>query len=182
MAGQVDVPPQDITQGRAPPDYEAAAAGDAMRLLRIRNSKTKPADAYAAVYCRDHWFWIDDRDLKSKRVFAFMMLLFTLAETGEKEELATSLPSPHSSGTNRRMISASSGRPRKTKLRQDQTRLGESSRCKWDEMPTNGLNDDFLHPRVQGHSDRTILVQSTAVKRLTIAHAICHRSGTLFAS
>ena len=35
----------------------------------------------------DHWFWIDDRDLKSKRAFAFMMMLFTLSEPGEKEML-----------------------------------------------------------------------------------------------
>jgi hypothetical protein len=32
-----------------------------------------------------HWFWIADRDLKSKRTFAFIMMLFTLSETGEKE-------------------------------------------------------------------------------------------------
>ena len=40
-----------------------------------------------AIYYRDRWFWIDDRDLKTKRAFAFMMLLFTLSETGEKENL-----------------------------------------------------------------------------------------------
>jgi len=28
------------------------------------------------------WFWIDDRDLNSKRMFAFVMLLFSLTETG----------------------------------------------------------------------------------------------------
>ena len=33
------------------------------------------------------WFWIDDRDLKTKRAFAFMMMFFTLSETGEKENL-----------------------------------------------------------------------------------------------
>jgi hypothetical protein len=58
-----------------------------MRLIRIRSSKSKPADAYATVFYRDHWFWIDDRDLKSKRSFAFVMILFSLVETGEKENL-----------------------------------------------------------------------------------------------
>jgi len=64
-----------------------APGAGAPRLIEIHNSKNKPTDAYAAVNYRNHWFWIDDRDLKSKRSFAFMMMLFTLAETGEKENL-----------------------------------------------------------------------------------------------
>lgn len=88
MAGQVEVPPQDVSEGRASPGYDDTAPGaDSMRLVRIHSSKSKPSDAYAAVSYRNHWFWIDDRDLKSKRAFAFMMMLFTLAETGEKESL-----------------------------------------------------------------------------------------------
>ncbi len=88
MAGQVDVPERDVKEGRAPPGYQATGPeAEAMRLIDIHNSKSKPDDAYASVYYRNHWFWIDDRDLKSKRAFAFMMMLFSLAETGEKESL-----------------------------------------------------------------------------------------------
>lgn len=88
MAGQAEVPPEDVAQGRTPPGYEATdAKGEEMRLLRIHCSSSKPTDAYAEVQYRNHWFWIDDRDLKSKRSFAFMMMLFTLADTGEKESL-----------------------------------------------------------------------------------------------
>ena len=47
-----------------------------------------PTDAYAAVRYRDTWYWVDDRDLASKRAFAFMMMFFSLAETG------TSAPAP----------------------------------------------------------------------------------------
>lgn len=36
---------------------------------------------------RNHWFWIDDRDFKSKRTFAFLMILFSLTETGNQEGL-----------------------------------------------------------------------------------------------
>ena len=57
------------------------------RLLRIHSSKSKPSDASVSVFYRGHWFWIDDRDLKSKRAFAFMLMLFTLADTGQKESL-----------------------------------------------------------------------------------------------
>jgi len=88
MASQVEVPPEDISQGRAAPGWEAVSSNtNAVRLIQIKCSKTKPADAFVAVDYRNHWFWIDDRDLKSKRVFSFMMMLFTLADTGEKEGL-----------------------------------------------------------------------------------------------
>jgi hypothetical protein len=88
MASQVEVPPEDISQGRAAPGWEAVAGNtNAVRLIQIKCAKTKPADAFVTVDYRNHWFWVDDRDLKSKRVFSFMMLLFTLADTGEKENL-----------------------------------------------------------------------------------------------
>jgi hypothetical protein len=32
-----------------------------------------------------HWFAIDDHDMPSKRLFSFLMFLFTLVETGGKE-------------------------------------------------------------------------------------------------
>jgi hypothetical protein len=30
----------------------------------------------------DHWFWIDNRDFRSKSIFSFLLLLTSLAETG----------------------------------------------------------------------------------------------------
>jgi hypothetical protein len=35
------------------------------------------------VQFKDHWYWIDDTDIASKRTFTFLMLLFSLAETGQ---------------------------------------------------------------------------------------------------
>lgn len=88
MAAEVEAPPEDVSQGRASPGWESVAHGtNAVRLVRIHSSKSKPSDAFVAVNYRNYWFWIDDRDLKSKRVFSFMMMLFTLADTGEKEPL-----------------------------------------------------------------------------------------------
>ncbi len=88
MASQVEVPMADVMQGRAAPGWESIPDNtNAVRLIHIHSAASKPNDAFVAIRYRNLWFWIDDRDLKSKRVFSFMMLLFTLADTGEKENL-----------------------------------------------------------------------------------------------
>jgi hypothetical protein len=51
--------------------------------VRIRFGNAAPEDAYAAVQYRGNWYWIDDRDSQSKSVFTFLMILFSLAETGQ---------------------------------------------------------------------------------------------------
>lgn len=84
LAAQVEVPPEHVAEGRATPGVrEAEQKGvHVVPLVRIRSSKDKPEDAYVSVHYQDHWFWIDACDLKSKRAFAFMLLLFTLSDTG----------------------------------------------------------------------------------------------------
>jgi hypothetical protein len=45
------------------------------------SSSQPPIDAYAAGRYRDRWFWVDDRDPASKRVFMFLMIFSALSET-----------------------------------------------------------------------------------------------------
>ena len=82
LSSGVDVPKQHIAEGRA--TRAAAQEGDSQLfpIARIHSSRERPADAYAAVHYRDYWFWIDDRDLDSKRVFTFLMVFSSIAETG----------------------------------------------------------------------------------------------------
>jgi hypothetical protein len=54
-------------------------------LIRIHSSVERPGYAFIAVPYRDHWFWIDDRDFRSKALFTFLMFIFSLTETGGKE-------------------------------------------------------------------------------------------------
>lgn len=88
MAALVEVPAEDLRDHRATPGWESAEGTERLvRMIEIHCSKEKSDDAFVSINYRDHWFWLDDRDLKSKRVFAFMLMLFTLADTGEKENL-----------------------------------------------------------------------------------------------
>lgn len=88
MAAHVEVLAQDVAEGRATPGLDLDSPDlDRQSLVRIHSSKAKPPNALVAVQYREHWFWIDDRDLKTKRAFAFIMMLFTLSDTGEKENL-----------------------------------------------------------------------------------------------
>jgi len=84
MAAQVEVPAADLAEHSATPGWESiSGATGAKRLIEIHSSKSYPPHAFVAVPYNDHWFWIDKHDLKSKRVFSFMLILFTLADTGE---------------------------------------------------------------------------------------------------
>ncbi len=81
IASHVQIPEQDVADGRATAGLGQAAT------LRIGCSRSRPADAFVSVQYRHQWFWIDDRDLRTKRVFALLMVLNTLTDTGEREPL-----------------------------------------------------------------------------------------------
>lgn len=86
LAATVDVPAEDLAEGRAMPAM-AAKNGSDPRMMHIHSGSERPADAFVAVPYRNKWFWIDDRDLISKRTMAFMMILFSLAEGEGKASL-----------------------------------------------------------------------------------------------
>ncbi|MCB9886421.1 MAG: hypothetical protein H6838_13075 [Planctomycetes bacterium] len=83
MAAGVDVPEQEVAEGRATPGLPVGE--ESGRLVRIRCGDEAPADAFVAVRYRGRDYWVDDRDLDSKRAFAFMMMLFTLSDPGGEE-------------------------------------------------------------------------------------------------
>ncbi|RJG42635.1 hypothetical protein [Motilimonas pumila] len=86
LAGKVNVPEVHVDEGRTVANI-ASKANHSDRLINIRHSKEKPADAFSAIKYKDYWFWIDDTDFQSKRTFAFLMILFSLTETGGRDGL-----------------------------------------------------------------------------------------------
>ena len=84
MAFEMDVPEIHVKEKRVYPTMvnpEEEKAG-IRHLVQIKSSAAPPNDACVAVPYRDSWFWIDDRDYPSKRLFSILMFLFTLAESG----------------------------------------------------------------------------------------------------
>ena len=51
--------------------------------IQVHSGKDRPSHAYTAVQYREHWYWIDDDDLRTKRALSAIVFFFTLAETGE---------------------------------------------------------------------------------------------------
>ena len=79
----IDLPAVHLSDGRVLSGLRQADDAAGRPLVRIRSGPDEPARAYAAVPYKDHWYWIDDTDLDSKRIFTFLMILFSLAETGQ---------------------------------------------------------------------------------------------------
>ena len=78
------VPEAHVTSGRT---GAAARTGEAENpwdrpFVRIFSGSARPAEAFVAVRYRDTWYWVEDGDRASKGVLSFLMLLFSLAETG----------------------------------------------------------------------------------------------------
>jgi hypothetical protein len=79
----IDLPAEHAIDGRVLPGQLRPGDVPATPLVHIRSGTQAPADAYTAVPYRGHWYWIDDTDVASKRTFTFLMILFSLAETGQ---------------------------------------------------------------------------------------------------
>ena len=64
-------------------------------MIEFHGSTAKSDDAFVSMQCGDPWCWIADHDLDSKRAFAIMLMLFTPADTGVKENLPlVTIPAP----------------------------------------------------------------------------------------
>jgi hypothetical protein len=85
VGGQVSAPASHVAEGRATPGLPVTDGIEVLRYMRIHSSAERSPHAFLSVPYRDHWFWIDDRDLATKRSFSLLMLLFSLADTGEKK-------------------------------------------------------------------------------------------------
>lgn len=82
LAWRFEAPPEHIQEGRTLAAFKNE--GSALDpLIRVQYASERPEGAYTAIRNRDYWFYVDDRDMASKRTFGFLQILLSLAETGE---------------------------------------------------------------------------------------------------
>lgn len=86
LSADIEVPTAHVEEKRVGPTHiEQTSSGETIGpLIRIRSSAENPRDTFVSVPYRNSYFWIDDRDLVSKKIFSFLMFVLTLVETGEK--------------------------------------------------------------------------------------------------
>lgn len=87
LAAYIDVPQIHVDEDRTTPNTAKKSDLEAglMPLIQIQSATDKPKDTFVVINYREHWYWIDDKDRRSKRMFTFLMFLFSLAETGERQ-------------------------------------------------------------------------------------------------
>jgi hypothetical protein len=56
-------------------------------IMRINSGTEEPERAFASVKHMDHWFWIEESDIASKRILSFVCLLFTMLESDDAKGL-----------------------------------------------------------------------------------------------
>ncbi len=81
MARGVEVPAEHLKQGKVI-DYglqnSEGQVAEGLIPFRMRSSKTRPQNVYAAVRFNDYWYYIDHADITSKRALSLIMVLFRL--------------------------------------------------------------------------------------------------------
>ncbi len=87
LASYAEVPRRHVEEKRVLYiDSAGLDANSSVRpLIQIKTAPSKPEDTFVFVDYRDHWFYIDDRDYPSKRIFTFLMFLMSLTEASENK-------------------------------------------------------------------------------------------------
>ncbi len=81
MARGVEVPLEHLQEGRVIDYGLQSSDGEVARGLipfRMRSSKSRPQNVFAAVRFNDYWYYIDHNDITSKRALSLIIVLFRL--------------------------------------------------------------------------------------------------------
>jgi hypothetical protein len=74
MAGFVDVPDEFASHAAAGYDM----SNSKVRPFHVHSAPDRPEQSFAAIKYHDYWYWIENSDIQSKRVFTLMLFMTTL--------------------------------------------------------------------------------------------------------
>ena len=74
MAGFIEVPAEKAAY--AAPGYDVS--GSSQRPFRVYSGEDRPEQSFAEIKYEDYWYWVDNSDITSKRVFTLMLFITTL--------------------------------------------------------------------------------------------------------
>lgn len=83
MAGFIDVPIGHESFTLAGHDLARVSA----RPFHVLSGPERPEQSFAAVEYKDHWFWIENSDIASKRVFTLMLFVTTLTNQAKEQNV-----------------------------------------------------------------------------------------------
>jgi hypothetical protein len=81
MAGFVDIPAENAAF--AVRGYEVTQISN--RPFHVKSSADRPSQSFAEIKYHDHWYWIENNDIASKRVFTLMLFITTLTNQASDE-------------------------------------------------------------------------------------------------
>lgn len=87
-ASFIAVPESHVAEGSvmASPHKDMPVESRLQSLINVHSDSSRPANAHVAVRYQDYWYWIDRSDYHSKRLFSFLMFLFSLTEEGVQQK------------------------------------------------------------------------------------------------
>ena len=78
LSGFIDVPPEKSSHALGGFELQPGIR----RPFQVHSSPDRPQDSFTEIKYKGYWYWIENEDLASKRVFTLMMFLTTLTNTG----------------------------------------------------------------------------------------------------
>ncbi len=83
-AASIEVPEAHVEDGSVTRTlvFDTDAAVGYKPMIRIRSGQEKPDNAFVSIPYGGCWFWIENRDYRSKQVFSFLMIIFSLTDSG----------------------------------------------------------------------------------------------------
>lgn len=83
ISERMELPEQDIAAYTVSSVGSANGKSQLFDRVMIRSSLQQPVNTFVQVKYRGKWFWVDDNDLVTKKVFSFIMLAFTMMDKEE---------------------------------------------------------------------------------------------------